>query len=118
MRPTRSSHSAAVRRASAFGVQLLLPVDEYQKAARAAKYGMLFVFLTFLTFFFVEVLGDRPIHPVQYLLVGFAITLFYLLLLAFAEYIPTGELLATHPLAAAGVVRHVTLPAGSAPPGK
>ncbi len=73
---------------SAFGVTLLLPVDEYQKTSRAAKYCMLFVFLTFLTFFFVEVLGGRRIHPVQYLLVGFAITLFYLLLLSFAEHVP------------------------------
>ena len=76
----------AAGNASAFGVELLLPVDEYQKTSRAAKYGALFVFLTFLTFFFVETLGGRRIHPVQYLLVGFAITLFYLLLLAFAEY--------------------------------
>ena len=91
---------------SAFGVQLLLPVDEYQKAARAAKYGMLFVFLTFLTFFFVEVLGDRRIHPVQYLLVGFAITLFYLLLLAFAEYIPFDG---AYAVAAAAILSLVTL---------
>ena len=73
---------------SAFGVALLLPIDEYQKAERAAKYGLLFVGLTFLTFFFVEVLGGRRIHPMQYLLVGFAVTLFYLLLLSFAEYVP------------------------------
>ncbi len=91
---------------SAFGVQLLLPVDEYQKTARAAKYGMLFVFLTFLTFFFVEVLGDRRIHPVQYLLVGFAITLFYLLLLAFAEYIPFDG---AYALAAVAILGLVTL---------
>lgn len=91
---------------SAFGVQLLLPVDEYQKTARAAKYGMLFVFLTFLTFFFVEVLGDRRIHPVQYLLVGFAVTLFYLLLLAFAEYVPFDG---AYALAAAAILSLVTL---------
>ncbi|HEX8386048.1 MAG TPA: cell envelope integrity protein CreD [Rubricoccaceae bacterium] len=91
---------------SAFGVQLLLPVDEYQKTARAAKYGVLFVFLTFLTFFFVEVLGDRRIHPVQYLLVGFAITLFYLLLLAFAEYVPFDG---AYGLAAAAILALVTL---------
>jgi inner membrane protein len=75
---------------SAFGVELQLPVDEYQKTARATKYAMVMVFLTFVTFFFVEVLGGRRIHPVQYLLVGFAITLFYLLLLSFSEYIPFG----------------------------
>jgi inner membrane protein len=96
----------AARGPSAFGVRLLLPVDEYQKTERAAKYCMLFVFLTFLTFFFVEVLGDRRIHPVQYLLVGFAITLFYLLLLSFAEYIPFG---AAYGVAGAAILLLVAL---------
>jgi inner membrane protein len=89
---------------SAFGVELLLPVDEYQKAARAAKYCMLFVFLTFLTFFFVEVLGGRRVHPVQYLLVGFAITLFYLLLLSFAEHVPFGAAYGLAGVAVLGLV--------------
>ena len=92
--------------ASAFGVELLLPVDEYQKTSRAAKYGALFVFLTFLTFFFVETLGGRRIHPVQYLLVGFAVTLFYLLLLAFAEYMPFDG---AYGLAAVAILALVTL---------
>ena len=91
---------------SAFGVELLLPVDEYQKTERAAKYGMLFVFLTFLTFFFVETLGGHRIHPVQYLLVGFAVTLFYLLLLAFAEYVPFDG---AYGLAAVAILGLVTL---------
>ncbi len=91
---------------SAFGVVLLLPVDEYQKTDRAAKYGMLFVFLTFLTFFFVEILGDTRIHPIQYLLVGFAVTLFYLLLLAFAEYMPFDG---AYGLAAVAILGLVTL---------
>ncbi len=91
---------------SAFGVSLLLPIDEYQKTERAAKYCMLFVFLTFTTFFFVEILGGRRIHPVQYLLVGFAITLFYLLLLSFSEYIPFGSAYGT---AALAVLTLVTL---------
>ena len=91
---------------SAFGVALLLPVDEYQKTARAAKYCMLFVFLTFVTFFFVEILGGRQIHPVQYLLVGFAITLFYLLLLSIAEYVPFGSAYFT---AAGAILALVTL---------
>ncbi|MFN3597948.1 MAG: cell envelope integrity protein CreD [Rubricoccaceae bacterium] len=82
--PLQQSPSAA------FGVELLVPVDSYQKASRAAKYGALFVFLTFLTFFFVEVLAGRRFHPVQYLLVGFAVAIFYLLLLAFAEHVPFG----------------------------
>ena len=69
-----------------FGVKLLLPVDEYQKTMRSAKYGILFVILTFVAFFFVEILDRRRIHPIQYLLVGFAICLFYLLLLSISEH--------------------------------
>jgi inner membrane protein len=72
----------------AFGVKLLLPVDEYQKTMRSAKYGIMFVMLTFVAFFFVEILDRRRIHPIQYLLVGFAICLFYLLLLSISEHMP------------------------------
>jgi len=70
-----------------FGVRLLLPVDEYQKTTRSAKYDIMFIFITFLVFFFSEVLKKKSIHPIQYLLVGFAITLFYILLLAFSEHV-------------------------------
>lgn len=73
--------------ASAFGLRLLIPVDHYQKVDRSAKYMILFVFLTFLTLFFVEMLNRKRIHPMQYLLVGFALLIFYLLLLSLSEYI-------------------------------
>jgi inner membrane protein len=73
--------------ASTFGVRLLVPVDEYQKSMRAAKYALLPLALTFIIFFFVEVLQHRRIHPMQYLLVGLALVIFYLLLLALGEYI-------------------------------
>lgn len=72
---------------SAFGVRLLVGVDHYQKTERSAKYMILFVFLTFLVFFFVEVLSRRRIHPMQYLLVGFGLLIFYLLLLSLSEYV-------------------------------
>lgn len=71
---------------SAFGVKLLLPVDEYQKTMRSAKYAVMFIVITFAAFFFVEILDRRRIHPIQYLLVGFAICLFYLLLLSISEH--------------------------------
>ncbi len=71
----------------AFGVELLQGVDGYRKTMRSAEYGLLFVLLTFATFFFIEVLGGRRVHPVQYLLVGMAVCLFYLMLLAFSEYV-------------------------------
>jgi inner membrane protein len=69
-----------------FGVNLIMPVDQYQRTTRAAKYGVLFVILTFVTFFFFELLRKKYVHPLQYLIVGFAIMLFYLLLLSMAEY--------------------------------
>ncbi|GAA5522746.1 cell envelope integrity protein CreD [Aliifodinibius salicampi] len=72
---------------SAFGVDLLLSVDEYQKTMRTAKYAIMFISLTFLTFFMIELLSKRVIHPVQYLLIGLALLVFYTLLLAISEYL-------------------------------
>jgi inner membrane protein len=73
---------------SSFGVRLLVPVNEYQKAMRAAKYALLPLTLTFLVFFFVEVLNRRRFHPFQYTLVGLALVIFYVLLLALSEQMP------------------------------
>ncbi len=70
---------------ASFGVRLMLPVDEYQKTERSVKYCIMFIVITFITFFFVETMGKRRIHPIQYLLVGFAICLFYVLLLSISE---------------------------------
>ncbi len=74
-------------KASSFGVELALPVDSYVKSLRSVKYGVLFVLLPFLTFFLFELFGRRRIHPMQYLLVGFAVCLFYLLLLSVSEHL-------------------------------
>jgi len=73
---------------SAFGIDLLLPVDNYQKSMRSIKYAILFIAFTFIVFFFVEVLNKVFIHPVQYILVGFALIVFYTLLLSISEHIP------------------------------
>jgi inner membrane protein len=72
---------------SAFGVKLLLPIDEYQKTMRTAKYAVMFIVLTFLAFFVSEILSSQAIHPVQYTLVGFGLLLFYVLLLSLSEHI-------------------------------
>ncbi|RKS42561.1 inner membrane protein [Gillisia mitskevichiae] len=72
---------------STFGTDLLLPVDNYKKSYRVARYAILFLALTFLTFFFVEIMRKVFIHPIQYLLVGMAIIVFYVLLLSFSEHI-------------------------------
>lgn len=71
---------------SNFGVRLIQPVDEYMKNNRSAKYAILIIGLTFLLYFFFEVLQKLLIHPFQYLLVGLAITVFYLLLLSLSEH--------------------------------
>ena len=76
--------------ASAFGVDLFLPVDAYQKTERSVKYGVLFLILTFLTFFLYEVFNGVPLHPMQYFLVGSALCIFYLLLLSISEHAPFG----------------------------
>ncbi|MCR5065923.1 MAG: cell envelope integrity protein CreD [Bacteroidales bacterium] len=70
-----------------FGVELRLPVEQYQQNERAVKYAYLIVLLTFAIVFFMELRRECPIHPVQYLLVGIAIMLFYTLLLSFSEHL-------------------------------
>ena len=72
---------------SAFGVKLLVPVDEYQKTMRTSKYGLMIIILTFLSFFMIELFSKKVIHPIQYLLVGLALIIFYSILLAISEYI-------------------------------
>lgn len=71
----------------AFGVDLFIPVNDYQKAMRSIKYAVLFIVLTFTAFFLVETANKRSVHPFQYALIGIALVLFYLLLLSFSEYI-------------------------------
>ena len=75
---------------SLFGVSLLLSVDQYQMTTRTVKYAIMFIALTFATFFVIEILSGRPIHPIQYLLIGFALLIFYTLLLSLSEYVPFG----------------------------
>jgi inner membrane protein len=75
---------------SAFGVNLLLPVNEYQKIMRTTKYAILFIALTFLAFYMIEIMSQRLVHAIQYLLVGFALCLFYALLLSLSEHLAFG----------------------------
>ena len=73
---------------TAFGVRLFQPSNIYTQNYRAVRYGILFVVITFACFFAWEhlVRGLR-LHPMQYLLVGLALAIFYLLLLALSEHI-------------------------------
>jgi inner membrane protein len=70
----------------AFGVALVTPVDVYQQAERAVKYGVLFILFTFATAFLWEVTRGVAVHPMQYAFVGFALCVFYLLLLSISEH--------------------------------
>lgn len=86
---------------SAIGVGLFQTVDVYQRSERAIKYALLFIALTFLTFFAWEQLSGLKLHPLQYLLVGLALSTFYVLLLALAEHV---RFLIAYSIAAAALV--------------
>ncbi len=69
-----------------FGVDLIMPLDDYQKTMRSSKYAVMTIGLTFLIFFLVEVLHHRRIHAFQYTLVGLSLCLFYILLISISEH--------------------------------
>ncbi|MFZ3373973.1 MAG: cell envelope integrity protein CreD [Chthoniobacterales bacterium] len=72
---------------SRFGAQFLSILDAYRYVERSIKYGVLFLVLVFTTFFLFEVTARQKIHPFQYLMVGAALCLFYLLLLSISEFV-------------------------------
>lgn len=84
-----SDEDRAVR-PETLAVSFIEPVNVYLKSERAVKYGVLFVVLTFAAFFLTEVLRRLPIHPLQYLLVGLALAVFFLLLIALSEHVAFG----------------------------
>ena len=69
-----------------FGVTLATPVDVYQQTDRAVKYAVLFIVFTFAAAFLWEITRGLFVHPVQYVFIGFALCIFYLLLLSIAEH--------------------------------
>ncbi|TYB90236.1 cell envelope integrity protein CreD [Oceaniovalibus sp. ACAM 378] len=79
-----------IARSEAMGVRFFQPNDFYQKAYRAARYGILFIALTFLSVLLIENRQGRPAHPVQYILIGLAQSVFVLLMVAYAEQIGFG----------------------------
>jgi len=97
---TLSATSAAGEHA-AFGVELIQPVDAYRMTRRAMKYQFLFTALTLGVFFLVEVFSPSRVHIVQYVLVGSALVLFYLLVLSMSEHISFS---AAYVLASLGIV--------------
>lgn len=71
-----------------FGVTMIQPADGYAKTNRCIKYAILFIGLTFSLFFIIELMQKKPVHPVQYILIGLALIIFYTLLLSISEFIP------------------------------
>lgn len=69
-----------------YGVNFYQPVNLYLATERSVKYAILFIALTFLTLVLFETISSAEIHPMQYLMAGSALVIFYLLLLALAEY--------------------------------
>jgi inner membrane protein len=73
-----------------FGVDFIDPINPYVLSDRATKYGLLFIALTFVGVGLVEVLRRLRVHPIQYLLVGAALTVFFLLLVSLSEHVAFG----------------------------
>ena len=87
--PTRDGYSTSETTGSdqIAQISLIQPVDLYSQVNRAIKYGFLFIGFTFLALLMFDVIGGVRVSPVEYLLMGAALVLFFVLLLAFAEVI-------------------------------
>jgi inner membrane protein len=85
--PQQWTGTQTVLEGSEFGVNLLVPVDQYQKSTRAAKYAILIILLTFVSLFMVEIIRKIRIHPFQYALIGAALIIYYTLLLSISEHL-------------------------------
>lgn len=93
---------------SAFGVNLLLPVDNYQKTERSIKYSFMLIALTFLLLFFIELINGINVHPFQYTLIGLALCIFYSLLLSISEYINFNTAYVISAVATVGLITYYT----------
>ncbi len=87
-----------------FGVVFITPVDIYRMSDRAVKYANLVILLTFITYFLFETLGGMRLHEMQYLMVGAALILFYLLLLSLSEHLPFSSAYLCGALLAIGLI--------------
>lgn len=88
----------------AFGMSLLQPTDHYAKTTRSVKYAILLIGLTFGFFFLLEALQGHRVHPVQYILTGIALVVFYTLLLSIGEVLDFNLAYAIAALATTGLI--------------
>lgn len=89
-----------------FGTNFIIPVDEYQKTERAAKYGFMVIGLTLLVFLLIQLVSKIYIHPFQYAMIGLALVMFYTLLLSISEH---GSFLSAYLIAAGSVLALIGL---------
>jgi inner membrane protein len=82
-----TSDAVASLGATALGISFVEPANPYQSVARSLKYALMFVGLVFLAYFLFETMARRRVHPAQYVLIGLAQIIFYLLLLSIAEQV-------------------------------
>lgn len=69
-----------------FGTSLVIPVDQYTKTERTAKYGFMVIGLTLLVFLMIQIGSKLYIHPFQYVMIGLALVMFYTLLISITEH--------------------------------
>lgn len=89
-----------------FGTNFVIPVDEYQKSERTAKYGFMVIGLTLLVFLLIQLVSKIYIHPFQYLMIGLALVMFYTLLISISEH---SSFLKAYAVAGAAVLALVTV---------
>jgi inner membrane protein len=83
------------------GVNLIQSVNNYDKTTRSIKYAILIIGLSLALFFITEVMQKKPLHLVQYLLIGMALVIFYTLLLSLSEYV---SFISSYSIAAAATI--------------
>jgi inner membrane protein len=101
---SKASGAAHSTESAMFGVDLYMPISIYRLTLRAVTYGVLFVVLTFVSYFMFEVIAGLRLHPLQYLMVGMANVIFFLLLISLAEHIGFGWSYVSSALASSGLV--------------
>ena len=87
IRAEGTNNAVSTLDSTALGISFIEVADPYQSVNRSLKYVLLFVGLLFLSYFVFEVTTGKRVHPAQYVLVGVAQMIFYLLLLSLAERI-------------------------------
>lgn len=92
--------------AFAFGTNLIIPIDDYQKTERTSKYGLMIIGLTLFVFLMIQIISKINIHPFQYLMIGLALVMFYTLLLSISEH---QNYLTAYLIAGVSVVLLITL---------